>query len=118
MAQEFGMNWETLASIGGVAGPIVMLMLYLHKRRGDLTKEIRQDMTALRDSAEAAHRDLSVKFSDMALTVAQHYVRKDEMTQSMHGLTDQIIDARKEIGGINNRIDTLIEKVEWRRQPR
>lgn len=110
-------TWATFASGVGI---------YLHSRSADQRRHFRQQVETqiaeLAAQTKKDHDSTRVQIADLSRTVIEHYVARREFESGMHGLSEQVTEARKEIGGVGNqiadvhkRVDGLYQKVEWRR---
>lgn len=109
-------TWATFASGVGI---------YLHSRSSDERKRFREhvdmQIAALASQTKKDHDSTRVQINDLTTTVSQHYVPRREFESGVHGLGEQITEARKEIGAVSNqitdvhkRVDSLYQSVEWR----
>ena len=113
---------EILGATGGWATVILAVMTFMHGRRTAVFKELREELDQLRhqlfDERQAAakeHEAMRVQIADMRLAFAASYVHKEDFGGAIRGISEQLVEIRKENGAVHNRIDKLLERVEWRR---
>src|SRR5689334_19152730 len=99
--------WQIFAVMGGWSSAVAGVAIELHRRRSVAISQLTDRLTKAEASASAEHRALSAQVADTNQTIAEHYVRKDELAASMRPIQDDIRDMRNQF---NDRLDRLFTR--------
>lgn len=109
------MNWEAISASAALALVVVTVVIYLHTRTANkadkLNGQISSDMKELEgkidgavDRADMANKslssqmgDLRIKVADMGLTIAENYVRREELRDTMSTMNTNIVETKAAI---------------------
>ena len=118
------MNIANLAEVmtAGAAwtSVIITILIYLHSKRIKMFAELERNFQRLRDEFgrmveinHLEHESQRKQINDIALTIANNYVRNSQLDGIVKTINDSLVEVRKEIGALGNRIDTLYH-IPWR----
>ena len=107
---------ELIAAMGGWATVVVAVSTYLHTRRTTVLKDLIDKFEMEVKTQRLAHESMRIQMSDMARSFAENYVRKTDLDTALRNLGLQIVETRKDIGSIGNRIDDLVQSTIFTRR--
>lgn len=106
---------EFLSAGAAWTGIVITLLLYLHGRRLKMLlamerkfDNLQADLMNLAEANRRDHAAQAKQIQDIALTVANNYVRYPQMDGRIKEIQEQIIETRKEFGALHVRIDELL----------
>ncbi len=112
-------DWGAFAALVAFAAFIFALIGRLMKRFNDLDEKYSKLFAELDkrfdEHAETDLRDHAVvkaQMSDIALTASETYMRRREMEIVTRDFNAMLVEIRKEIGGVNSRIDAFSARID------
>lgn len=99
--------WQLFGVVGGWSGALMALAIQLHTMRAKQVRSIGDRIDAAEEAARQDHRALARQVSDTNLTIAEHYVRKRDLSRELAEIKDQI---GKGFDKVNARVDRLYEQ--------
>ncbi len=101
---------------GSWSGALVGLITYLHTRRANMFEKLKERMAEVETSAQRDHKALAAQLADTNLTIAERYVRRNELKNEFAHVETGLREMAGNIDKVHRRIDELFQRVEWRRE--
>lgn len=113
------MNWATLAEVfsagAGWTAILVTILLFLHGRRLKMLTALerkfdglKKEMIDMAMTNRAEHNVQAKQIQDIALTIANNYVREPQLEVYLRPIREELAETRKELGFFHNRIDQVL----------
>ena len=113
------MSWGTLPEVfsagAGWTAILVTILLFLHGRRLKMLMALekkfdglKQEMVDMVVTNRAEHNAQAKQIQDIALTIANNYVRESQMEVYLRPIREELAESRKEFGFFHNRIDQML----------
>lgn len=73
----------------------------------DRLEEINERITKIAEVNALEHAAVKAQVADVALSVANNYVRERDFTRAIAAVDASLIEVRKDVGAVHNRIDDV-----------